>query len=516
MFTGVWDAAFRQGSNWERQRLEGHRRRFQAVGDRTDVFRVAVSNYRSHLEKSGLRSPSARQLRPAALSFAVPFCRKLTRLDACFPMDSALRGIRIHVNFLALATDYDGTIAHAGSVDERTVAALRRLAESGRRLILVTGRELKDLLEAFPQAEVFDRIVAENGAVLYCPQTRSKQRLTEPAPQELVSLLRERKVTPLSVGECVVATWHPQECTVLEAIRDLGMERQITFNKGAVMVLPSGVNKASGLLQALNHLELSAHNTVAVGDAQNDLSFMSMCECSVAVANALDAVKEQADLVTAGDHGAGVEELIDRILRDDLESLLDKLGRGRILLGTRQDDQGKSESLSALGSSILVAGPSGTGKSTVVTGILERFAERSYQFCLFDPEGDYEEFTQGISLGGPHHVPEASSIFALLDRMQNPIVNLLGIAIDRRPQFMAEAAAEIAGTSCQERPPSLDSDRRDAPHVSGSLGTGRRDGAASAKRNSGHYRPSPASSPARPTLRRYPARRGRPAGSNYP
>ena len=48
--------------------------------------------------------------------------------------------------------------------------------------------------------------------------------------------------------------------------------------------------------------------------------FCDLCECSVAVANALPALKEAADLVTRGDHGAGVAELIDELLRDDLAS----------------------------------------------------------------------------------------------------------------------------------------------------------------------------------------------------
>lgn len=221
------------------------------------------------------------------------------------------------MNVLALATDYDGTIADDGQVKDETLAGLRKFAGSGRRLILITGRELKDLLRVFPDIEIFDRVIAENGAVLYCPQTRETRLLTEPAPQELVSALRERGVIPLAVGECVIATWHPQEGTVLEVIRELGIERQITFNKGAVMVLPGGVNKASGLIAALNELELSALNVVAIGDAENDLPFLEMCQCSVAVANALDAVKQRVDIVMGSSRGAGVVQLVDQILRDD-------------------------------------------------------------------------------------------------------------------------------------------------------------------------------------------------------
>ena len=93
---------------------------------------------------------------------------------------------------------------------------------------------------------------------------------------------------------------------MLETIRDLGLELQVIFNKGAVMVLPSGINKASALYAALTQLGLSPHNVVGIGDAENDHAFMQLCECVVAVSNALPMVQERADYVTAADHGAGV------------------------------------------------------------------------------------------------------------------------------------------------------------------------------------------------------------------
>ena len=101
---------------------------------------------------------------------------------------------------------------------------------------------------------------------------------------------------------------------MLETIRDLGLELQVIFNKGAVMVLPAGVNKASGLVAALDELGLSPHNVVGVGDAENDHAFLAACECAVAVANALPTIKERADHVTAGEDGDGVRELIDALI----------------------------------------------------------------------------------------------------------------------------------------------------------------------------------------------------------
>lgn len=221
------------------------------------------------------------------------------------------------MRFHVLATDYDGTIAHHERVDDDTLAALERVRRSGRKLILVTGRELTDLQRVFPRFDLFDLAVLENGAIIYNPATRQVRLLAEPPPDRFTEELRRRGVGRLSTGHVIVATWEPHQETVLKVIHDLGLELQVIFNKGAVMVLPSGVNKATGLTAALTELGLSPDQAVGVGDAENDHAFLELCGCSAAVANALPAVKEAADIVLEKDHGAGVAELIDRLLLDD-------------------------------------------------------------------------------------------------------------------------------------------------------------------------------------------------------
>jgi HAD superfamily hydrolase (TIGR01484 family) len=225
------------------------------------------------------------------------------------------------MRYLALACDYDGTLAHDGLVTERTLAALQGLLKSGRRLIMVTGRELEDLRKTFAHLHFFEWIVAENGALLYDPASAREKLLAERPPQTFIDRLRQRGVAPLTVGRVIVATWHPYETIVLDTIRELGLELQVIFNKGAVMILPTGVNKATGLSAALHEMSLSPKQVVGVGDAENDHAFLSLCGCSAAVANALPAVKQRADIVLHGDHGTGVAELIDRLINNDLQGV---------------------------------------------------------------------------------------------------------------------------------------------------------------------------------------------------
>jgi hydroxymethylpyrimidine pyrophosphatase-like HAD family hydrolase len=221
------------------------------------------------------------------------------------------------MRYLALAADYDGTLAQHGRVDAATLGTLHRFKQSGRKLLLVTGRELDELIEVFPEIGLFDRVVAENGALLYRPERKEAQALAEAPPAELVKRLTARGVDPISVGRVIVATWQPHEAVVSDVIRELSLPLDVIPNKRALMILPSGVNKATGLIAALGELGLSPESVVGVGDAENDQAFLELCGCSVAVSNALDAVKARVDWITDGDHGRGIVELIGRIMESD-------------------------------------------------------------------------------------------------------------------------------------------------------------------------------------------------------
>lgn len=178
------------------------------------------------------------------------------------------------MRYVCLTCDFDGTLAHDGQVASSTLQALEKVRASGRKLILATGRELDDLLTVFPDVSLFDRAVAENGGVLYRPSSGQHAVLAEPPAKKFIDELSRHGVQPLSVGRCVVATWHPNETVVLDVIRAMSLELQIIFNKNAVMILPSGVNKGTGLQKALDELQLSPH-TVVGPRQQNAIPFQA-------------------------------------------------------------------------------------------------------------------------------------------------------------------------------------------------------------------------------------------------
>jgi HAD superfamily hydrolase (TIGR01484 family) len=346
------------------------------------------------------------------------------------------------MRYFCLTCDYDGTIAHNGRCAPSTVEALKRVSASGRKLVLATGRNLPELQQVFPELCIFNRVVAENGAILHRPSTGDVKVLSEAPPRAFVDELRQRGVSPLYVGRSIVATWHPFETVILEVIREQGLELQVIFNKDAVMVLPSGVNKATGLCAALDELGISQHNTVGVGDAENDHVFLGLCECSVAVANALPSLKTRADYVTSASHGAGVEELIEKLVSEDLGSLAPRLKRHQIFLG--RTERGEEFRLEPYGSRLLIAGPSGGGKSTTVAALVERLVESKYQVCLFDPEGDYDEFEKFVTLGGPQRVPGVSEVLEVLNTKDHSLsLNLLGVPLADRPTLFMSLLSRI-------------------------------------------------------------------------
>lgn len=215
----------------------------------------------------------------------------------------------------ALATDYDGTLAHHGTVSPDTLQALLKFKEAGNRIIMVSGRELNDLSATFPDLGCFDLAVLENGAVLYDPATGETDTLVAPPSAEFIAKLVEQGV-PVQAGKAIVATWEPHENVVLQTIKDMGLELQVIFNKGAVMILPSGINKATGLQAALLKIGIDPAEVVGIGDAENDHAFLEICGYSVAVANALPSIIKEVDHVTTHPHGEGVAELIEMLLKN--------------------------------------------------------------------------------------------------------------------------------------------------------------------------------------------------------
>jgi hydroxymethylpyrimidine pyrophosphatase-like HAD family hydrolase len=217
-----------------------------------------------------------------------------------------------------LACDYDETLASGGQVPSSAREALARLRSGGNKAILVTGRELEDLITVFSDIWLFDMVVAENGAVLYRPEDDHVRALAGPPLPRFLEKLRHRGVQPLAAGRVIVATKQRHYAAVNLTIAEMDLPLDIVLNRDSLMVLPQGIDKSTGLTVALEELQISAQSVVGVGDAENDAPFLNLCGCSVAVANALPAIQEIVDVVTDQPSTAGVMEVIDKIMSGEL------------------------------------------------------------------------------------------------------------------------------------------------------------------------------------------------------
>ena len=207
------------------------------------------------------------------------------------------------MRYRALATDYDGTLATQGVVPSATWAAIERFRATGRAVVLVPGRERDALAAGCPRLDLIDRLILENGALLVRPGDGTERALAPRPPDALIAALQAAGVAPISVGRAIVATWMPHREAVERAIERLGLDLRVIPNKRALMILPPGVDKASGLAAALEELGIDSGETVGVGDADNDEALLGAAGFGVALANAQYSLKARADLVTTGERG---------------------------------------------------------------------------------------------------------------------------------------------------------------------------------------------------------------------
>jgi hydroxymethylpyrimidine pyrophosphatase-like HAD family hydrolase len=316
--------------------------------------------------------------------------------------------------YRGFAVDYDGTLTDTDVPDADVLAAIADVRAAGRQVILVTGRIMAELLQVFPEVQRhFDAVVTENGCVLYSGQ-QAGRRLAPEIPRSLERALKECGI-PFRAGEVLLASKAKHAPAILAEIGSLGLELQLVRNRAELMVLPSGSNKGTGVIAALAELGVDRHNVVAFGDAENDHSLFDACEIGVAVGNAVDSLKAQADVVLTQAAGAGVAAFIRRVLDGDLALVQPR--RWQAEIGSYED--GSAVRVPAAAAGIGIYGESGVGKSYLAGLLAERMLRLGYRACVIDPEGDHyglAELPGVVGLGGANALPAVGDVIHILAR----------------------------------------------------------------------------------------------------
>lgn len=308
-----------------------------------------------------------------------------------------------------LALDYDGTVATHGVLEPSAREAIEAARGAGLAVLLVTGRILADLQRLLGDLRLFDAVVAENGAVIHFPESGRALVLAAAPPESFLAELRRREL-PFLAGQSVVELDAAHAHDVLSVVRDLQLPLALLFNRGRLMILPQAVSKATGLREALRALRLSAHNTVGIGDAENDHELLSFCELGIAVAWGSAALREKADEVLPGHGPADVAKYV-RALVDEPRIAPGRLGRRKLHLGVRED--GRPFALGMRGRNVLVAGDTQSGKSWVAGVLCEQLALEHYCVCVIDPEGEYatlEALPSVVVFDATPHEPDVDDL----------------------------------------------------------------------------------------------------------
>ena len=335
--------------------------------------------------------------------------------------------------FQALAVDFDGTLTSRGEVSAKALDAIDQARRSGLVVVLVTGRIGVELRAEFPQiAEHVDALVLENGAVTVIDGTT--HALSAPVESGLEDALTDRGV-PYRRGAVLLAIDGEHAATVAEVIGQLGLDCQIIHNRGTLMVLPAGLTKGSGLAAVLTQMNLSAHNTIAIGDAQNDLSLFATAEIGAAVADAIPSVRQHADLILDEPDGDGVVDLLTGPYLSGARRWCPP--RRWVDIGTFED--ATPTQIPGSQGRILVTGPAGAGKSYLTGLMAEQWILAGYSVLVIDPEGDHlelRELNQVQIIDARHWLPEPPELVTMLGPYTSIVVDLSALAEPNKIDYL--------------------------------------------------------------------------------
>ena len=343
----------------------------------------------------------------------------------------------------AIALDYDGTIARHNTLEPSVRQAIAAARASGVVVLLVTGRILDELRQVAGDLHFVDGVVAENGAIVHFPDSGHSSRLAPLAPEAFLAALQRLDI-PHRAGQCLVDTDADHATRLLEVIRQTQLPLVLLFNGGRVMTLPQGVSKATGLHAALDTLRLSAHNTVAVGDAENDHELLRMAGVGAAVQWGSRALRAAADLEIEGPGPSAVSAFIEGLARTG-QMPQPIRARRRLRLGHLAD--GREFSLAVRGRHVLIAGDARSGKSWVAGLLCEQLILHGLCVCVIDPEGDYRslEALPGVTvLGGDDPPPTPREIArALRYPDRSLVIDLSHCRQDEKIEYIRAVLPEL-------------------------------------------------------------------------
>lgn len=337
---------------------------------------------------------------------------------------------------LAVALDFDGTIAVNDRLDLTVREAIASLRSANIVVLLVTGRILSELERVAGSLHFVDAVVAENGAVIHFPDSGYTKVLGDPPPDSLIQAARLEGVS-IRAGSSVVETDAHEAARILAILQRLELPLTLSFNRGRLMVLPQSVSKATGLKEIFKGLRLSLHNAIAIGDGENDHELLRSCEFGAAVSWGSATLGMASDFVIHGNGpeavGVYLKELaMNRQIPESVKV------RRNLLLG--YTPSGNPFSLAVRAQRILIAGDTKSGKSWAAGLICEQLILLGYALLIIDPEGDYtslEALPGVVVYGGADPLPKPRDLLRALRHADiSVVVDLSHTPMEQRCEYI--------------------------------------------------------------------------------
>ncbi len=220
----------------------------------------------------------------------------------------------------ALAVDIDGTLTEDGNgmLHIGSFSMLRTIEKAGCRVIYVTGRSSLEAYILSMFGGTTRIAVGENGGVVTTGPHEHKLLVDKSHSDRAYEFLSKRID---SVKKKLVFTRLTE--VVLERTFDVTIAAQllkesklpviITDSKFAYHLNHESINKAVGFKAALEGLDITPEESIAIGDSETDIPLFNSCGYSIALGNAEDNVKVYAKHTVNNNDGNGLVDALDHI-----------------------------------------------------------------------------------------------------------------------------------------------------------------------------------------------------------
>ena len=215
--------------------------------------------------------------------------------------------------FKALVADLDHTLSDTpGSISREVSMSLWRLRKERKKIIIASGRELA-ILRSMISFAWADMIVAENGGIIFDLHNNKEYFLGE-KENEVCSVFRKMEHPEVNVRQTIVSLPRKYEEWAKKIVVQNHLKAKMRHNRWDLLIMPPEIDKGQGVKKALGLLNILPEFAAYIGDAENDLDLFQLPGFKVAVANAVEELKNRADLVTSHPNGKGVVEFINSYL----------------------------------------------------------------------------------------------------------------------------------------------------------------------------------------------------------